>query len=146
MRVTLRLPEPMLARSGPLPLGDGYAYELKWDGFRAIVSSEDGFRAIVSTQGGLRVRSRRGWNMTPLLPELEEMPPGLVLDGELIALGDDGLPSFPRLCQRMLHGDSRIGAVFIAFDLLRQDGEDVMEQPYRDRRARLEAAGVEGRC
>jgi bifunctional non-homologous end joining protein LigD len=42
----------MLARSGPLPSGTGWSYELKWDGFRAIVSTED----------GLRVRSRRGWN------------------------------------------------------------------------------------
>jgi ATP-dependent DNA ligase len=50
----------MLARSQPtLPVGD-YAYEVKWDGFRAIVSTEDGFR----------VRSRRGWNMAPLIPEL----------------------------------------------------------------------------
>jgi ATP-dependent DNA ligase len=42
----------MLARSGELPTGDGWAYELKLDGFRAIVSTVD----------GLRVRSRRGWN------------------------------------------------------------------------------------
>jgi ATP-dependent DNA ligase len=44
----------MLARSGRLPAGDGYSFEVKWDGFRAIVS----------TEGALRVRSRRGWDMT----------------------------------------------------------------------------------
>jgi ATP-dependent DNA ligase len=44
----------MLARSGPLPASGDYAYEVKWDGFRAIVSTED----------TLRVRSRRGWDMT----------------------------------------------------------------------------------
>jgi ATP-dependent DNA ligase len=49
------LPEPMLARSGRLPTSGDYAYEVKWDGFRAIVS----------TEGPLRVRSRRGWDMTP---------------------------------------------------------------------------------
>jgi bifunctional non-homologous end joining protein LigD len=49
------LPEPMLARSGRLSASGEYAYELKWDGFRAIVS----------TEGALRVRSRRGWDMTP---------------------------------------------------------------------------------
>ena len=48
------LPEPMLARSGRLPASGDYAYEVKWDGFRAIVS----------TEGALRVRSRRGWDMT----------------------------------------------------------------------------------
>jgi ATP-dependent DNA ligase len=65
----------MLARSGPLPSSSGWSFELKWDGFRAIVSTED----------GLRVRSRRGWNMTTVLPELRRLPTGLVLDGELVA-------------------------------------------------------------
>jgi hypothetical protein len=49
-RNVLRLPDPMLSRPGPLPSGSGWSYEVKWDGFRAIVSTEDGFR----------VRSRRG--------------------------------------------------------------------------------------
>jgi hypothetical protein len=54
------LPDPMLARAEPtLPVGD-YAYEVKWDGFRAVVSTEAGFR----------VRSRRGWRMEALIPEL----------------------------------------------------------------------------
>jgi ATP-dependent DNA ligase len=55
----------MLARSGPLPTEAGWSYELKWDGFRAIVRSGREFR----------VRSRRGWNMTPLLPELAALVP-----------------------------------------------------------------------
>jgi ATP-dependent DNA ligase len=50
-------------------------FQLKWDGFRAIVSTED----------GLAVRSRRGWNMTAPVPELQQLPYGLVLDGELAA-------------------------------------------------------------
>ena len=50
----------MLARAEhTLPVGD-YAFEVKWDAFRAIVSTED----------GVRVRSRRRWNMAPLIPEL----------------------------------------------------------------------------
>ena len=94
------LPEPMLSRlSRELPLGD-YAYELKWDGLRAMVSTAD----------GLRVRSRRGWDMTELLPELADLPPRLVLDGELIAFGEDGKPDFPGLCRRMLHGRRRVGS------------------------------------
>ena len=52
--VLLRLPAPVLSRPGPVPDGPGWSFEPKWDGFRAIVSTED----------GIRVRSRRGWNMT----------------------------------------------------------------------------------
>jgi hypothetical protein len=65
----------MLSRPGPLPSGPSWSFELKWDGFRALVSTED----------GLRVQSRRGWNMTGVLPELRGLPSGLVLDGELVA-------------------------------------------------------------
>lgn len=56
----------MLAGPGPLPFGAGWSFELKWDGFRAIVSTED----------GLHVRSRRGWNMTAAMRELAGLPPG----------------------------------------------------------------------
>jgi bifunctional non-homologous end joining protein LigD len=97
-----RLPEPVLAKSGPLPEGPDWRFELKLDGFRAIVS----------TTGGLRVRSRRGWDMTSLVPELADLPPPLTLDGEVIAFGDNRLPSFPRLCERMLHGRRGIGVAF----------------------------------
>jgi bifunctional non-homologous end joining protein LigD len=64
----------MLSRPGPLPAGAGWSFELKWDGFRAIVSTADSFE----------VRSRRGWNTTEVLPELRKLPSGLVLDGELV--------------------------------------------------------------
>lgn len=63
----------------------------------------DGFRAIVSTEGPLRVRSRRGWDMAPHLDFLEELPVRAVLDGELVAFCGDGKPDFPSLCERMLH-------------------------------------------
>jgi ATP-dependent DNA ligase len=59
----------MLSRSGPIPSGD-YAFEVKWDGFRALLSN----------QGEFRVLSRRGWNMTGLLPELRELPASGVFD------------------------------------------------------------------
>ena len=72
----------MLARSGPLPARGGWAYEVKWDGFRCLVSTEDGFRA----------RSRRGWNMTTLVLELADLPERGVFYGELVAWGDDGRP------------------------------------------------------
>src|SRR3954452_3581095 len=85
----------MLSRRGDIPAGPGWAFEVEWDGFRALVSTED----------GLRVRSRRVWNMTPMLPELEELPAGLVLDCELVAFNSDGEPDWPLLCRRVLHGE-----------------------------------------
>jgi bifunctional non-homologous end joining protein LigD len=66
----------MLARSGRLPTGGDYAYEVKWDGFRAIVS----------TEGELRVRSRRGWDMTPQLANfLATFAVCAVLDGSFVS-------------------------------------------------------------
>jgi ATP-dependent DNA ligase len=55
--MALRLPSPMLARSGPIPRGD-YSFEVKWDGFRALLCRS----------GEFRFSSRRGWNMTALVP------------------------------------------------------------------------------
>jgi ATP-dependent DNA ligase len=57
----------MLLRPGSIPTATGWTFEVKWDGFRALVSTID----------GLRVPSRRGWDMTELLPELASLPPGL---------------------------------------------------------------------
>ena len=74
----------MLAKPAAMPArSSSYAYEPKWDGFRAMLSSEH----------GLRVISRRRWNMTPLLPELEAFPAKGVFDGELIAFSE-GQPDF----------------------------------------------------
>jgi bifunctional non-homologous end joining protein LigD len=82
----------MLARSGSIPTRGDWAFEVKWDGFRAIVL----------TESGLCVRSRRGWDMTELLPELSALPVFATLDGELCAFGPDGPPDFPLVCERML--------------------------------------------
>ena len=117
----------MLSRPGPLPSGSAWSFELKWDGFRAIVSTED----------GLRVRSRRGWNMTTALPELRGLPSGLVLDGELVAWKGSE-PYFPHICRRVLNWDMSIPLTFIVFDLLRLEGTDITERPYSERRKLLE--------
>jgi len=102
--VILRLPEPMLARSGPSPRGRGWTFEPKLVGFRCLVCTHAGFRA----------RSRRGWAMTDLLPEFADaLPPDVQLDGELVALDVDGRPDFHRLAARMLHGHRGI-----VFDVL----------------------------
>jgi ATP-dependent DNA ligase len=81
-----------------------------------------GFRCRAVRNGRLRAVSRRWWDMTPLLPELDGPPDGLAVDGELVALGSNGLPRLPRLCERMLHGRRRINVMLIVFDLLAIDG------------------------
>ena len=77
-------------------------------------------------------------------PELAGLPAGRVYDGELIAFGNDGLTSFPRLCQRMLHGYRDIPVMFVVFDLLLEYGEPLLDHPYRECRSRLEAIPVAG--
>ena len=132
--VVAALPFPMLARSGRLTTECGWAYELKWDGFRAIVRCGSEFR----------VRSRRGWNMTPLLPELKALPVDGVLDGELVALGEDGWPDSPLLCERMLNGRPAIAIVYVVFDLLELDGSPTMHLPFGERRRLLESLALHG--
>lgn len=80
------LPQPMLARSGPIPTRGNWSYEVKWDGLRAIVSTEG---------APLRVRSRRGWDMTTLVRELSALPVNGIFDGELVAFGRTARRIFP---------------------------------------------------
>ena len=124
----------MLAKPARLPTRGAWAYEVKWDGFRAIVS----------TQGKLRVRSRRGWNMTEHVGFLEQLPAQAVLDGELVAFGEDGKPDFERVCMKMLHRHDQIPLVFIAFDVLSVEGDDLRREPYRQRRRILEELKLDG--
>ena len=73
---------------------------------------------LPATEHGLRVFSRRRWDMTALLPELERFPVRGVSDGELIAF-TDGQPDFVALCDRMLlRQDRGIPIAFVAFDVL----------------------------
>src|SRR5829696_786940 len=103
----------MLARAGGIPRGRGWTFEPKLDGFRCLVCTHAGFRA----------RSRRGWNMTPLLPELAAaLPADVQLDGELVALDADGRPDFHRLADRMLHGRVGIAVTLFVFDVLSVEG------------------------
>jgi len=102
----------------------------------------DGFRAIVSTEGPLRGRSRRGWKMAPHVGFLERLPVRAVLDGELVAFGADGKPDFPSLCEPMLHRHTEIPLTFLALDVLSVDGRDVRREAHRKRRRILEELGV----
>jgi len=105
----------MLVRSGRLPTGGNYAFEVKWDGFRAIVS----------TEGPLRVRSRRGWHMTPHLGFLARLPVDAILDGEIVALDRDGKSDFPLICECLLRHRYSIPLTYVVFDVLSVQGENV---------------------
>ena len=127
--------EPMLARTGPLPPEDGrWAYEIKWDGVRAI--------AFV--QGGtLTLQARSGRDVSARYPELRPLAVALagrevVLDGEVVAF-DGARPSFQKLQSRMhLTSDVQIRRLaqqdpvhYIAFDLLYLDGRSLLDAPLR---------------
>jgi bifunctional non-homologous end joining protein LigD len=124
----------MLAKPGPLPTGAGWSYEVKWDGFRALVSTVE----------GLKVRSRRGWNMTEALPELRGLPEGLVLDGELVAFNKAGDPHFPLLSKRILNLDRSVAVQLMIFDVLAVEGETITGWSYAKRRDHLEELGLDG--
>lgn len=129
---------PQLARSrSTLPDEPGWAFEPKWDGFRAI-AFVDGER--------VDVRSRNDRPLSRYFPELTFPPGRYVLDGEIIVRDARGHEDFDALGQRIHPAASRIErlsaetpAVFVAFDLLARDDEVLLELPYRERRAALEA-------
>jgi bifunctional non-homologous end joining protein LigD len=124
----------MLARADEIPRGRGWVFEPKLDGFRCLVCTHD----------GLRARSRRGWDMTPLLGELAgALPVDVQLDGELAALDDTGRPDFHRLSSRMLHKRAGIDVTLFVFDALGVAGLPTTMLPYAERRALLEEILVE---
>lgn len=125
----------MLARPGVLPPDADHAFEIKWDGVRALVAVDH----------GLEVKGRHGRDLTDLCPELADLPAPLVLDGELVAFGDDGRPCYPLLFRRLLGDESAIPLCYLVFDLLRVRREATMNLPYRERRRRLEALDLHGR-
>jgi bifunctional non-homologous end joining protein LigD len=134
---------PMLATAGELPVGGGWAYELKWDGVRAIASV---------SPDRVRLYARRGPEITVAYPELSGLSDALggrpaVLDGEIAVLEESGRPSFRALAERMHVRDAMRAArlsrslpvTYMIFDLLALDGAELCALPYTERRARLAA-------
>lgn len=131
---------PMLATPGThVPPGEEWCHEVKWDGVRAL-------GAVAA--GAVTLTSRNGNRITPAWPELQTPPSGvrdLVVDGEIIALNERGVPDFRVLADRMhvrkaatvARLAARIPATYMVFDLLRLDGEDLCPLPLHERRRRL---------
>lgn len=134
---------PMLAKLvDRLPEGESYLYEPKWDGFRVLLfrDGDDWF-----------LQSRELKSLNRYFPELEapfgsQLPPRVVVDGELVIAGKAGL-DFEALQQRIHPAESRVAlltketpASLVVFDLLCEGDEDLRGIPFGERRARLEAS------
>jgi bifunctional non-homologous end joining protein LigD len=135
-----RFVAPMLARTGPMPTGQGWAVEVKFDGMR-LQLRRDGHAVCL--------RSRPGRNCSEEFPELAAIARVLgrhrvLLDGELVCLGGDGNPDFASLRRRLRapadkarRNAERAPATFLAFDLLHLDSRSTRELPYGRRRELL---------
>jgi ATP-dependent DNA ligase len=134
--------KPQLAKSArELPAGDDWCYEPKWDGFRTIVF-RDG--------DDVHLQSRNGKPMNRYFPDVVEQALALpaqryVIDGEMVVTVD-GIQEFDLLSQRIHPAASRVErlaketpAALVAFDLLAEGDETLVELPYTERRKRLAA-------
>jgi bifunctional non-homologous end joining protein LigD len=128
-RAPRRTYRPMLATlAEELPGGSGWLFEVKWDGYRAIVTLSGGEATL---------RSRRDQDLTPRFPSVARAlgqavrTPNCVLDGEVCALDEEGRSSFSAMQQ----GGHPL--VFYAFDVLEIEGEPVIGLPLAERHERL---------
>ncbi|MBA3476579.1 MAG: hypothetical protein H0T10_07505, partial [Actinobacteria bacterium] len=122
---------PMLATlADEVPAGDGWIFEVKWDGFRAIATIRG---------GEVDLRSRNGNSFVERFPtvvrtlERSLRTPDCVLDGEIVAVGGDGRATFSAMQQ----GKEGTTYLYIAYDLLEVEGMPLVDLPLAERRERL---------
>ena len=146
---------PMLASDGTEPFDDDqWLFEVKWNGIRAIAQA---IRPGTGDDGSTTLHSRLGNDLTAAYPELASLwervlARNAVLDGEIVALGPNGRPSFERLAQRMHLREPRAveravrapPVTYVVFDLLAVDGEAVIDRPLHERLDLLSATVVPG--
>jgi bifunctional non-homologous end joining protein LigD len=129
--------EPQLATLvDEVPTGDGWIHEYKYDGYRLLIGVGDGV-ATAWTRKGLDWSDK----FKPLVKAAARLPAGCLIDGEAVAVDEQGRPSF-QLLQSSLKGGTAPLA-FYAFDLLVDRGKDIKRLPNIERKARL-AALLEG--
>jgi bifunctional non-homologous end joining protein LigD len=141
---------PMFAvASEQLPRDDEHwAYEMKWDGMRALLAIDGGSMAITTRQGN--DASARFPELHPLAETLGSID--AILDGEIVMLDENGRPSFERLQPRMHVASASVArrlahehpVVLMVFDVLWLDGHFTMELPYTDRRKLLDQLALAG--
>jgi ATP-dependent DNA ligase len=143
MALPLKPPiHPQLAKTATsLPDGGGWSYEPKLDGFRAIAFVDGDEHHL---------QSRNGRSLDRYFPEIEFPPGRYVLDGELVVRDEHGHEDFEGLQQRIHPAASRVNmlagempAHYVAFDVLAQDDEPLLDLPQTERRKRLEALVAE---
>jgi bifunctional non-homologous end joining protein LigD len=137
-----------------LPAEPGWTFEPKWDGYRGLG---------VLGAGELRISSRRGTDMAAWFPELASLADAIgghqaLVDGEVVALDSAGRPDFAALQQRM-RARQRVASptrrrgglpagtfpvIYVVFDLLSLDGRLLLDRPWQQRRAQLEALELIG--
>jgi bifunctional non-homologous end joining protein LigD len=132
---------PMLATPLGEPFDDPeWLFELKWDGYRALVR--------IDREGKLSVTSRNGNDFLAKFPELAELSESfserpVIVDGELVVLDEQGRSSFQGLQERLdrygRRGEGKRPITFVAFDLLYGNGRDVRGEPLEVRKAALES-------
>jgi ATP-dependent DNA ligase len=128
---------PQLAKTArALPTGSGWVYEPKWDGFRSIAFVDD---------GEVYLQSRNGRPLSRYFPELRFPEGRYVLDGEIVLFDAQGRQDFDALGQRIHPATSRINMLaektptrFIAFDLLAEGDELLLDRPQSERREMLQ--------
>ena len=132
--------EPELATLvDEVPAGSGWIHEYKYDGYRLLLAVGDGV-ATAWTRNG------KDWSdkFKALVKAAAKLPPGCLIDGEAVAIDDEGKPSF-QLLQSTLKDQKGANLVFYAFDLLIDRGKDIRKLPNIERKERLAAllAGVQ---
>lgn len=139
----------MKAVAGDLPPGDGWAYEIKWDGMRVIAYLNDSVDGEAAGRR-LRLETTRGHDAADRFPELGSLadavaPLPAILDGEIVVFDEEGRPSFELLQPRIHVFDAATAArraaearaCYIVFDLLYLDGHELTDLPYLNRRQLL---------
>ncbi|AYV48813.1 DNA ligase D [Caulobacter flavus] len=128
-----RFVEPQLCKSVDRPpQGEGWAHEIKFDGYRLQLRVEDG-RAVLRTRKGLDWTERFAG-----VAEAAADLPDAIVDGEAVVLDEAGQPDFAALQAALAEGGEG-EIIFFAFDLLFAGGEDLRTLPLRERKARLKA-------
>jgi bifunctional non-homologous end joining protein LigD len=123
---------PMLATlAGEIPQGEGWLFEVKWDGYRALAYIRGGEARLVSRNGN--DLTERFSSIAKQLA-LATKSPACVFDGEICALDENGRPSFSAMQQ----GKPGTPIVYEVFDVLEVEGEPLVELPLNERRERLQ--------
>lgn len=135
-KTTAALPgfiEPQLCKSVDRPpSGQGWAHEIKFDGYRLQLRVKDG-KATLKTRKGLDWTGK----FQAIADHAAALPDG-IYDGEAVALDDNGAPDFPALQAALSEGHSE-DLIFFVFDVLFLEGEDLRSLPLRERKSRLQA-------